>query len=78
MDKLLQPLVAIVLLGVMLKLPITLARVAMLGGQALSGGFVSRAASYAAGRSMTNAAGQHLPAWAGGQATKQSDDAGRA
>ncbi len=73
MDKLLQPLVAIVLLWVMLKLPITLARVAMLGGQALSGGFLSRAASYAAGRSMTNAAGQHLPAWAGGQKTKQTE-----
>ena len=57
MDKLLEPLVAIVLLCVMLKLPLTLARVAMLGGQALSGGFVSRAVSYAAGRSMTNAAG---------------------
>jgi hypothetical protein len=73
MDKLLQPLVAIVLLWVMLKLPITLARVAMLGGQALSGGLLSRAASYAAGRSMTNAAGQHLPAWAGGQKTKQTE-----
>ena len=76
MDKLIEPLVAIVLLCVMLKLPLTLARVAMLGGQALSGGFVSRAVSYAAGRSMTNAAGQHLPAWAGGQATKQSDTHG--
>jgi hypothetical protein len=73
MDKLLQPLVAIVLLWVMLKLPVTLARVAMLGGQALSGGFVSRAASYAAGRNMTNAAGQHLPGWAGGQKTKQGE-----
>jgi hypothetical protein len=76
MDKLLQPLVAIVLLWVMLKLPITLARVAMLGGQALSGGFVSRAASYAAGRGMTNAAGQHLPAWAGGQASKHGETPG--
>ena len=78
MDKLLEPLVAIVLLFVMLTLPLSLARVAMLGGQALSGGFVSRAVSYAAGRSMTNAAGQHLPAWAGGQATKQSDTQRRA
>jgi hypothetical protein len=76
MDKLLQPLVAIVLLWVMLRLPVTLGRVAMLGGQALSGGFVSRAASYAAGRGMTNAAGQHLPAWAGGQPTKQSETPG--
>jgi hypothetical protein len=76
MDRLLQPLVAIVLLWVMLKLPVTLARVAMLGGQALSGGFVSRAASYAAGRGMTNAAGQHVPAWAGGQATKQGETQG--
>ena len=48
-DKLVQPLVAIVLLWVTVKLPVTLARVAMLGAQALGGGFVSRAVSYAAG-----------------------------
>ena len=73
MDKLLEPLVAIVLLWVMLKLPVTLARVAMLGGQALSGGFVSRAASYAAGRAVSNTVGQALPSWAGGTRTKSTE-----
>jgi hypothetical protein len=73
MDKLLEPLVAIVLLWVMLRLPVTLARVAMLGGQALSGGFVSRAASYAAGRAMSNALGQALPSGAGGTSTKSTE-----
>jgi hypothetical protein len=77
MDKLLQPLVAIVLLWVMLKLPVTLARVAMLGGQALSGGFVSRAASYAAGRTATDALSQHLPGWAGGPKTRGHTDSER-
>ncbi|MGH2948414.1 MAG: hypothetical protein ACRDPC_19515, partial [Solirubrobacteraceae bacterium] len=77
MDKLLQPLVAIVLLWVMLKLPITLARVAMLGGQAVSGGFVSRAASYAAGRSMTSAVSQHLPVSAGGRKSTPTETQSR-
>jgi hypothetical protein len=76
MDKLLEPLVAIVLLWVMLKLPVTLARVAMLGGQALSGGFVSRAASYAAGRAMSNTVGQALPSGAGGTRTKSTETDG--
>jgi hypothetical protein len=70
MNTLLAPLVAIVLLWVMLRLPITLARIAMLGGAALSGGFVSRAASYAAGSQMRDTARQHLPSWAGGHATQ--------
>jgi hypothetical protein len=76
MDKLPEPLVAIVLLWVMLKLPVTLARVAMLGGQALSGGFVSRAASYAAGRAVSNTVGQALPSWAGGTRTKSTETDG--
>lgn len=70
MNTLLAPLVAIVLLWVMLKLPIALARIAMLGGAALSGGFVSRAASYAAGSQMRDTARQHLPSWAGGHASQ--------
>jgi hypothetical protein len=70
MNTLLQPLVAIVLLWVMLKLPITLARVAMLGGTALGGGFVSRAASYAAGSQMRDTARQHMPSWAGGHSAR--------
>ena len=49
MNTLLQPLVAIVLLWVMLRLPIHLARVAMLGAAPLGGGIASRAVSYAAG-----------------------------
>jgi hypothetical protein len=67
LNSLLQPLVAIVLLYVMLKLPVHLARVAMLGAAPLGGGFVSRAVSYAAGSQVRDAARQHLPSWAGGQ-----------
>jgi hypothetical protein len=70
-NKVIQPLVALVLLYLMIKLPITLARIAMIGSQAISGGFVSRAVSYAAGRAVSNAASQHIPeAWGG---TKKSD-----
>ena len=71
LNTLLQPLVAIVLLYVMLKLPVHLARVAMLGGAPLGGGFVSRAVSYAAGSQVRDTARQHLPSWAGGQPDAQ-------
>jgi hypothetical protein len=76
LNALLQPLVAIVLLYVMLKLPVHLARVAMLGAAPLGGGFVSRAVSYAAGSQVRDTARQHLPSWAGGQRdTQQSQPA---
>ena len=71
LNALLQPLVAIVLLYVMLKLPTHLARVAMLGAAPLGGGFVSRAVSYAAGSQVRDTARQHLPSWAGGQRDAQ-------
>ena len=61
-DKLVQPLVAIVLLWVTVKLPVTLARVAMLGAQALGGGFVSRAVSYAAGSQLRDTIREHAGA----------------
>ena len=79
LNALLQPLVAIVLLYVMLKLPMHLARVAMLGAAPLGGGFVSRAVSYAAGSQVRDTARQHLPSWAGGQRghTQQSQPEGR-
>jgi hypothetical protein len=79
LNALLQPLVAIVLLYVMLKLPVHLARVAMLGAAPLGGGFVSRAVSYAAGSQVRDTARQHLPSWAGGQRghTQQSQPEGR-
>ena len=67
MNTLLEPLVAIVLLWVMLRLPVHLARVAMLGAAPLGGGFASRAVSYAAGSQLRDTARQHLPTWAGGQ-----------
>jgi hypothetical protein len=67
MNTLLQPLVAIVLLYVTVKLPMHLARVAMLGATPLGGGFASRAVSYAAGSQIRDSARQHLPTWAGGQ-----------
>ncbi len=40
----------------------------MLGAGAVSGGFVSRAVSYAAGSQLREVTRQHLPGWAGGQA----------
>lgn len=74
LNTLLSPLVAIVLLYVMLKLPIHLSRVAMLGGAALGGGFVSRAVSYAAGSQMRDAAKQHLPDSLGGRSDKSQSE----
>jgi hypothetical protein len=61
LNTLLSPLVAIVLLYVMVRLPLHLSRIAMLGGMALGGGFLGRAASYAAGSQMRETAKQHLP-----------------
>jgi hypothetical protein len=59
-DKLLEPLVAIVLLYIMVKLPTGLARAAMVGGQALRGGFVARTAGYTARRRASNAVEERL------------------
>ena len=73
MNTLLQPLVAIVLLWVTLKLPVHLARVAMLGAAPLGGGFASRAVSYAAGSQVRDTVRGHLPGWAGGQSTQAGD-----
>src|SRR3954454_16068811 len=67
LDALLEPLVAIMLLFVALALPRSLARVAMLGGGTLGGGTVSRAVSYASGRTLYGATAQHLAGWAGGR-----------
>ena len=78
MNTLLQPLVAIVLLWVMLRLPIHLAKVAMLGAAPLGGGFASRAVSYAAGSQLRDTARQHLPAWAGGQPTSGNEQPAQA
>ena len=66
-DALLEPLAAIALLWLMLLLPSRLAQMAMLGAGAVSGGFVSRAVSYAAGSQIRDSARQHMPSWAGGQ-----------
>ena len=65
-EKVIKPLVAIVLLYIMIKLPITLARVAMIGSQAISGSFASRAVSYAAGSRVNQAVGAQLPSSLGG------------
>jgi hypothetical protein len=78
MNALLEPLVAIVLLWVMLRLPIHLAKVAMLGAAPLGGGFASRAVSYAAGSQLRDTARQHLPAWAGGQPTSSNEQPAQA
>ena len=67
-DALLEPLAAIALLWLMLLLPSRLAQMAMLGAGAVSGGFVSRAVSYAAGSQLRDVSRQHLPGWAGGHA----------
>ncbi len=53
-NVLLQPMVAIMLLYVMIKLPSHLAKVAMLGAAPMGSGMVSRAASYAVGSQMRN------------------------
>ena len=78
LNALLEPLVAIVLLWVMLRLPIHLAKVAMLGAAPLGGGFASRAVSYAAGSQLRDTARQHLPAWAGGQPTSSNEQTAQA
>ena len=78
MNALLEPLVAIVLLWVMLRLPIHLAKVAMLGAAPLGGGIASRAVSYAAGSQLRDTARQHLPAWAGGQGGQTESQTGQA
>lgn len=71
LNTLLSPLVAIVLLYVMVRLPLHLSRVAMLGGMALGGGFLGRAASYAAGSQIRETAKQHLPEGLGGRGAEQ-------
>jgi hypothetical protein len=65
-NALLEPLAAIAMLWLMLLLPSKLAQMAMLGAGAVSGGFVSRAVSYAAGSQLRDSARQHMPGWAGG------------
>ena len=69
LNTLLSPLVAIVLLYMMVRLPLHLSRIAMLGGMAVGGGFASRAVSYAAGSQMRDTARQHLPESLGGRST---------
>ena len=69
LNTLLSPLVAIVLLYMMVRLPLHLSRIAMLGGMAVGGGFASRAVSYAAGSQMRDMARQHLPESLGGRST---------
>jgi hypothetical protein len=66
-DKLLKPLVAIVLLYIMVKVPTGLARMAMVGGQALRGGFVARTIGYAARRRASNIAEDHVTNFRGGR-----------
>src|SRR3954468_14464674 len=80
-DALIMPLVALALLWVMLALPRTLARLALLGGFA-RGGFASRTASYVTARRTDAAIGQAIPSSAGGArgpgggASSQSPGAG--
>src|SRR4051812_6950448 len=70
-DSLIMPLVALALLWVMLALPRTLARLALLGGSA-RGGFASRTASYLTARRTDAAIGQAIPASLGGRRSKGS------
>src|SRR3954447_17332189 len=65
-DSLIMPLVAVALLWVMIALPRTLARMALLGGFA-GGGFGSRTASYVAARRADAAIGQVVPSGLGGR-----------
>src|SRR3954471_9839385 len=64
-DSLIMPLVALALLWVMLALPRTLARMALLGGFA-RGGFGARTASYIAARRTDAAISQGVPSSLGG------------
>jgi len=74
LNALLSPLVAIVLLYVMLRLPVHMSRIAMLGGMSLGGGFVGRAVSYAAGGQLRETARQHLPASIGGRGEQSQSE----
>src|SRR3954471_12863289 len=65
-DSLIKPLVALALLWVMLALPRTLARLALLGGSA-RGGFASRTASYVTARRTDAAISQAVPGGLGGR-----------
>src|SRR3954451_4587161 len=65
-DSLIMPLVALALLWVMVALPRTLARMALLGGFA-RGGFGARAGSYVAARRADAAVSQAVPSGAGGR-----------
>src|SRR3954452_22380825 len=65
-DSLIMPLVALALLWVMVALPRTLARLALLGGFA-RGGFGARMGSYVAARRADAAIGQAVPASLGGR-----------
>src|SRR3954464_24695 len=65
-DSLIMPLVALALLWIMLALPRTLARLALLGGFA-RGGFASRTASYVSARRADAAIGQAVPSGLGGR-----------
>ena len=77
MNTLLQPLVAIVLLWVMLRLPIHLAKVAMLGAAPLGGGMASRAVSYAAGSQLRDTVRGHLPGGGGSDQAQASGQSGQ-
>ena len=77
MNALLEPLVAIVLLWVMLRLPIHLTKVAMLGAAPLGGGIASRAVSYAAGSQLRDAAQGHSPAGAAATRPRPAAKPGR-
>src|SRR3954452_8957924 len=72
-DSLIMPLVALALLWVMLALPRTLARLALLGGFA-RGGFASRTASYVTARRVDAAIGQAIPSTMGGRRDSSSAD----
>ena len=73
-----QPLVAIVLLWVTLRLPIHLAKVAMLGAAPLGGGIASRAVSYAAGSQLRDTLRGHLPGGAGSEMAQAGGQSGQA
>ncbi|WP_157592142.1 hypothetical protein [Solirubrobacter soli] len=72
-DSLIMPLVALALLWVMLALPRSLARMAMLGGFA-RGGFGARTASYVAARRTDAAISQGVPSSFGGKRGSGASD----
>ena len=75
-SAIIKPLTAIALLYLAVTAPKALMKAAMLGARGPGGGFVSRTASYMAGRQASAALDRHIPASLGGAKAPASDGPG--